>query len=378
VKVVHLADLHLKLTGPRAEECRRVLDWLADDIHDLGPEYVVIAGDIFDRRSTPEERLYFRDWILRVSARSRVLAIPGNHDDPQDLELFDDIPGTLNVDVAPRVAHWPDASFAVLPWPRLGHLAASLPAGVGIAERREAARAALVDVLRGMRSAVEDARAAGTPTLLLAHANVIGAAMDSGQPVCGGEEIALTADELLECGADGVALGHIHARQQMRAPKPVWYAGAPYRATFGEARGGKGYLLWTWTPEGWAVEPRDGPARRMVLAEAELGDSSLEWSAYPDDDEVRDAEVRLRVAFSSDRREEARDRASDARQCLLTSGARSVTVEERPLITQRTRCAEIQAARGSLDKLRAWATATGQEVPTTAETKVGQLEEAAP
>jgi hypothetical protein len=44
------------------------------------------------------------------------------------------------------------------------------------------------------------------------------------------------------------------------------------------------------------------------------------------------------------------------------------------MVVSRTRCAEISAARTTVEKLRAWARAVETDVPAGAESKLGILE----
>lgn len=380
MRVLHLADLHIYLSGPRAEECRRIIDWIATNAKETKPDAIVIAGDVFERRSSPQERIYLAEFLRSVSDVARIFVINGNHDDQDDLRLFRKEYGwTLPVEIFldPTVISTPhDLQLAFLPWPALGNFAAKAGATESIVSRRELAHAALVDVLRGFKL-----KLTGTgPSLLIAHISVTGASMDSGQPVSGGEELALTADELLESNAAGVALGHIHLRQQMKGldSRPVHYAGAPFRGSFGEAKGTKGGLIWDWNGAAWDVTPWEVPARSMVLIErayalAETGELAPIGGTLFDEAVVKDADVRVRVTFPSEHREAMRA-AIAAELEALRAVAHAVAVEERASIVSRTRCAEITAARTTMEKLRAWAQAVGAEVPAGAEAKLQALE----
>ncbi|MBE3109685.1 MAG: metallophosphoesterase [Acidobacteria bacterium] len=379
MRVLHLADLHIYLSGPRAEECRRIIDWIAANARETKPDVIVIAGDVYERRSTPQERIYLAELLRSLSDVARVFIINGNHDDKDDLRLFCKEYGwTMPIDVIldPTAMIYKGASFFFLPWPSLGNFAAKAGAGESIVSRRELARAALVDVLRGFKL-----KLTGTgPSLLIAHISVTGASMDSGQPVSGGEELALTADELLESGAGGAALGHIHLRQQMKGldSRPVHYAGAPFRGSFGEAKGTKGGLIWDWNGTAWDVTPWEVPARSMVLIErayalAETGELAPIGGTLFDEAVVKDADVRVRVTFPSEHREAMRAAIAPELEALRAI-AHAVTVEERASIVSRTRCAEITAARTTMEKLQAWSLAVGSEIPKGIETKVAVLE----
>jgi len=378
LRVLHLADTHLYLSGPRAEECRRVIDWIALHAAETHPDAIVIAGDASERRMSPQEQIYLAEFLHALSDVAPVYLINGNHDDRDDLRLFRKEYGwTMPVEVIlePKVTGPAGMHLAFLPWPNLGHLAKSI-ATDSIALRREAAKAALLDVIRGFKLQLPE----GTPSLIVAHLSVTGASMDSGQPVSGGEEIALMSDELLESGAAGVALGHIHLRQQMVSGdgRPVWYAGAPFRGSFGEAKGTKGGLIWEWNGKGWKVMPWEVPARSMVLIErtwlpAEEG--ALEAAPEPlaDPETVKDADVRVRITFPADARAAMRTAMEPAIEALRAS-AHSVIVEERTIVISRTRCVEITAARTTIEKLQTWAQAVGAEIPEGIESKLQILE----
>lgn len=379
MRVLHLADLHIYLSGPRAEECRRVIGWIAANARATKPDVIVVAGDVYERRSSPQERLELAGFLQTLSDIAPVCVICGNHDDREDLRLFqkDYFLARAQIFLEPGVWIGPGGlQLALLPWPSLGDFAAKTAATESIVSRRELAHAALVDVLRGFKL-----KLTGTgPSLLIAHISVTGASMDSGQPVSGGEELALTTDELLESGAAGVALGHIHLRQQMKGldSRPVHYAGAPFRGSFGEAKGTKGGLIWDWNGAAWEVTPWEVPARSMVLIErayalAETGELAPIGGTLFDEAVVKDADVRVRVSFPAEFREAVRAAMAPELEALRAV-AHLVTVEERASIVSRTRCAEITAARTTMDKLAAWAQAVGAEVPAGAEAKLHALE----
>jgi len=376
VRILHLADLHIKLTGPRAEEARRVLDHIALNVGEVNPDVIIIAGDIYDRRSSPEERLYLAEFLTHLSAVAPVFAINGNHDDIDDVRLFRAEYGWNNlveILTEPTTVYVADTgALCFLPWPNLANLAAAAGAGASIALRREAAKTALLDIVRGFRAEIKP----GTPSILIAHMPVTGASMDSGQPVSGGDEIALSADELLEGGAAGVALGHIHLRQQIKSldGRPVFFSGAPFRCNFGESHGMKGGLIWDWNGKSWDVTPWDVPARKMILIEGKWADGDVYIEDYEDWSDFKDAEIRLRIEFPTDDRDAVRRAAALKKDFLESQGAISVTIDERPIAVTRTRCAEITAARTTADKLLAWAQAAELSVPDGALVKLSILE----
>jgi len=87
MRIVHIADLHLQ--EDRFQEYSDVFENLITDIEKILPEFVVIAGDIFDRRTfvRPIEIELFCSlikWIIDINhnknSNIHIVIIPGNHD----------------------------------------------------------------------------------------------------------------------------------------------------------------------------------------------------------------------------------------------------------------------------------------------------------
>jgi DNA repair exonuclease SbcCD nuclease subunit len=376
-------DVHYRESGPRSVECARLMAWLAADVAEAKPDTFVVAGDLYDHRATPSEEGMMQRWLRDLSKAiggAPIILVGGNHDDQEQIEILGRTAarGPIIAFTRPGLRVVAGVNICLLPWPQVAHLAAAIP-NASIAERHEAARAALVDILRGFGPYD---REHPLPSLLVAHANVTGATMDSGQPVASGSEIAVSVSDLMAAEPGAVVLGHIHVAQRMEAPVPTWYTGSLFRTSFGEATGDKGTVLAEWGPvfdggQGWTLTRRESPARRMLLVESSWingpEDGHLDGDEV-DPEEASEAEIRLRVEFPSDEREAARAAAAGVAETLREAGAHSVTVEDRPAIVSRTRCSEIAAARTTGEKLAAWAQATALEVPEGVAGKLSKLE----
>lgn len=74
--VVHISDIHIGVST----RCRHVITLLHDKIKQINPEFVFIAGDIFENKDnlTPTELDLFE--ILVKGIACPILIIPGNHD----------------------------------------------------------------------------------------------------------------------------------------------------------------------------------------------------------------------------------------------------------------------------------------------------------
>ncbi|MDD5719968.1 MAG: AAA family ATPase [Candidatus Krumholzibacteria bacterium] len=168
-----------------------------------------------------------------------------------------------------------------------------------------------------------------------------------------GREIELAEGDLLDTGADYIALGHIHKHQRLGGGKVV-YAGSLNHRNFGEVED-KGYLLvGVEREQPPVIEFRPTPCRRMVLVE-------FDYSAEddPDGDELfirgilnaaDDAEVRCRMRYPEDQREAALACLDRAVADIKRAGACSVTPDPVAVPVKRVRNAEIAQAQTPGDK----------------------------
>ena len=92
MKFIHLSDLHI---GKRVnefsmiEDQRYILDQIIEKIHEVKPEAVLIAGDVYDKPLPPAEAVrLFDDFIYALSETgAEVMIISGNHDSAERLSF---------------------------------------------------------------------------------------------------------------------------------------------------------------------------------------------------------------------------------------------------------------------------------------------------
>ena len=219
--IVHAADFHLdspfralpedKAAQRRAEQ-RELLDRLADLARDRGADLLLLAGDLFDGRTT----FYETAQALARSLGSLdipVFIAPGNHD------------------------FWSPASpYASIRWPdnvRIftgGMERVELP-GLGCAVYGGAFTAPVCErsLLAGFRPQEDP----GLTRLMILH----------GDLTAGGRYNPITPEQLAASGMDYVALGHVHAASGVLRAGSVSYAyhGCPEGRGFDEL-GDKGVL----------------------------------------------------------------------------------------------------------------------------------------
>jgi hypothetical protein len=242
VKIAHLADAHLgfrqyyRLTpngiNQREADVANAFRAAVDDVLEVQPDAVVIAGDLFHSvRPTNPAILFAFQQLHRLRdglPHAPIALIAGNHDTPRStetgtiLKLFE----TLGVDVAhdePRRLVYPQLDLSILAVPHAALAATPRPvlepAGN---EKRQ------VLVIHGVHEQLPYAERT----------------IDQGGAV-------LTSGDLTRGAWSYVALGHYHVRMEV-APR-AWYSGALEYVTtnpWGELRDeqqrrvpGKGWLL---------------------------------------------------------------------------------------------------------------------------------------
>lgn len=358
-RIAVIADSHFDQHS-RFDECVRLHDWIVDDLAKRKIDLVVHTGDVFERKSTPEERLAVARWLAKVAALAPVVIIRGNHDALGDLAIFRNLrtKHPIIVEEAAGVHVIGGVAVAAVAWPRKAHLLASLD--VGHEESEQAAGDAMRNVLRGLGAQLAEHDG---PTMLAMHAMVRGSITSVGQPLVGCD-LELGLDDLALAGADIVALGHIHAGQDwMFDDMPIVYPGSPRRTAFGEVEE-KGYLDIILTKEDAAWSRTIVPATPMILLNARWWDDAEQPTfGFTDGDplpvrgkagEFALAEVRFRYEVASDHRDAARRAAAELRELLITEWkATSVKVEEVVLASVRARAPEIAAAKTLPEKIAA-------------------------
>lgn len=368
-KILATSDLHISATSPRWAECQRVLGWFAD-LAVREADLVIIAGDLYDRASTPTERTFAAAWLTRIASACPVVIVRGNHDASRDLSILGELRAKHPIHIAeqPEVIAVAGVVVQCLPWPRLGELAARTgESGLALEER---ARAALGDVLRGLGAQARSLKEyAEQPVILATHTLITGAVTSHGQPLVGGEMVLGLADLAL-AGADVVVAGHIHKPQEWEhGGVRMLYCGSPFRTAFGEHEA-KSVVRIEASCDEVRVERVETPAQRMIDVEGEWGRDEFpgsptggEWSLALDsgahDLDVSGHQLRFRYKVAAEHREAARVEAAKLRAAWLAAGAERVVVEAEvvatstaraPGIAQRTSVAamleELWAVRG--------------------------------
>ncbi len=381
--VAFIADSHFDELS-RFEECVRVHDFIADEIARRGVDLSIHTGDIYERLSTPKERLAVARWVQAMTAIAPMLIGKGNHDAQRDLALLAELATKheLIVEEAAGVHCIGGCVVGALAWPNKANVYAMAQRVLSQQEGEQAAGEALRAVIRGLGAEMRgtrDVRAMdGAPLILAAHAMVCGSTVSTGQPLVGCD-FEVGVDDLLAAAVDLVALGHIHKAQEwLQTNGCVVYPGSPRRTAFGELED-KGFVIATFDDDGRLVglEQVRTPCAPMVLLEATW--TGGDWRI--DLVDAVGAEIRFRYTVPADQREAAAAAAEDVKAQLLDAGAVDVKLDPRVIPTETARAPEVARAVSTADKLRAlWDARGTTPEPDRAERlcgKANRLEEGA-
>ena len=329
-KIAHLADVHLA-ERVRFDGTRRVLEAFADQVDELRPDLVIIAGDLVDPRrapakATPLERNTFAAVVVRLAAVAPVVVVRGNHDAEGDwsflsllctaypVHYFEE-PTTLELDGDgfPFVDDSDGELRAVVhavPWLSAKWFADQVAAlELSIEEGHAWIEDAIRPVFDGIRQRREE-----RPDVLhvgVGHLSVRGGKLANGQALVG-HEVQVGAGQLVGLGLHYFGLGHLHEAQAVADGVPIWYAGSPNRLDFGETGKPCGFVLATLddVADRTVVDFVDLPADELVALECRVieEEGRAPWldfvdgghddvdgpiPLYPDD--VAGADVRIRV-----------------------------------------------------------------------------------
>lgn len=345
----------------RFEECKRVHWWMVEQARALKIQVFKSAGDVYERASTPVERLAVAEWLTAMAEICPVVIAKGNHDRPLDIALLRQLRTKHRIIVEEQAAVHVVAGFAVaaVAWPDRSRL---LAAAGNMAAADDAVRGALQAVLRGLG---DDLAAHAGPRVLLGHFMCDGAETSTGQPLLG-QPIRVSLEDLALARAHLTLMSHIHKFQQWDCfGAPALYMGSPYRTTFGQLET-KSVTFAEFDGEKLVeLQQLETPATRMIQIEEEWGDPDGRgdtWMRGLDglhDDNVRGAEVRLRLYIPRDKREVAHKAGDEIVRYLLEQGAVSVQREDQVIAEKRARAPEVARATSAADKLEAYWRAKG-------------------
>ncbi len=270
MRFLHLSDLHL---GKRLrdlsllDEQRAFLQWTLELIAERDIDFVIVAGDIYDRTVPPADAIrVLDDYLSALNARDiPAYLIPGNHDAGDRLAFGSRLFQSENIYIAsgepPLERHLLDGDVPVaidlLPFLRAVDLRRFEP---------EATRLSTESALRHALASLPPPDPK-YKRILVTHQFVTGERM---APELGDSERAYVgpADQVsaeLFDAYDYVAMGHIHRPQQMGRPT-VRYGGAPLAFKFSERNTARTVPVVTLTRDDITVDLVPIPQERKLVS----------------------------------------------------------------------------------------------------------------
>lgn len=249
MKFLHTSDWHVGKTlkgRSRLEEQEAVLREIVSVARQHEVDAVLISGDLYDSSapSADAQRLVVKALAGLAKEGTQVIAIAGNHDHPIAFDAYRPVMDAAGITLVGRVRS-EDRGGVIRFTTRSGEpvVVAALP----FLSQRYAVRAAELVTgtppensagydrhVREILDRLTSAFTADSVNLVMTHVTVAGGTMG------GGERPAQTIFEYyvpaaaFPAEAHYVALGHLHRRQDIAAPCPVVYSGAPLAVDFGE------------------------------------------------------------------------------------------------------------------------------------------------
>ena len=239
MRFVHTSDWHLGRSFygfDLIEDQAHVLEQIVRITADARADAVVVAGDVYDRAVPPPDAVRLLDETLAriaIEARTRVVAIAGNHDAPERLGFASRLLAASGVHVVGRLTE----GLAFIPFDDDdGPIdVVAVPYAEPAVVRSVLADPSLRDHDLAFGALAERARRAvrpGARAVLVAHVFASGgAASESERPLSVGGSGAV--DPRAFEGFHYSALGHLH-RPQSVGRKSVRYSGSPLKYSLSE------------------------------------------------------------------------------------------------------------------------------------------------
>ena len=287
MRILHTSDWHLGRSFkhvPLLDEQARFVDQVVEIVTAEAVDLVVVAGDVFDRGFPPAEAVeVWHDALVRiVEAGAQVVAISGNHDQGERIE----IPARLaregvvvrgRREATPVTLEFTDGPLTVVPIPFLDpFMARDLSESEGQATHQS--------VIEGALAQIDEVLAACPRSLAVSHAFVRGGQKSESERSLlqvGGAELV---DARVFSGFTYTALGHLHRPQEVGGDPSVAYCGSPLPYSFSEdhaktvrlvdmsADGGSVEVGFIPVEAGWPVVTIEGSFERII--------SDPRYSAY--------------------------------------------------------------------------------------------------
>ncbi|MHA2271228.1 MAG: metallophosphoesterase family protein [Candidatus Hodarchaeales archaeon] len=350
-KIVFVSDCHLgrrydflrdSVTGisERALDFLRALEYAVHHAIEIGAEYFVIAGDLYDNpRVGPTMRKLVADRILKPLSKAdlKLILIGGNHDSPQSLAkgaAYGDIVFLNNASVArtlnqaifvPKDGY--SIGFVLLPYMTPRQI-------IGMLEEQTGQKIALDDWLQISQHAIREAIHQEVENLhtdvkiLVGHFYVSGSRLrEMRHPeVLIGSEFEIRMDMLPLNQLNLAIFGHVHLHQALGDGKIV-VPGALERVNFDERNDEKGFIVYDTSTSKWefvSSNPRPLYKVNASINETDDPNEAIQAALQEQAPNFSKAYIRLEITSSPAMRQQINERR--LRKTIMDNGAFHVEI----------------------------------------------------
>lgn len=248
MKFMHTSDWHIgkRIHGVSLiNEQRQMLEQIVELAIEQAVDFVIVAGDLFDRSVAPTEAVELVGEVLTQLARANIvtLIISGNHDSAARLGFLAPLLRNNQLLICTQFIEQLSPIKLTI-GDQLVHIYA-VPYSEPVAVRALVEDPTIVNhdqVFRYLASIWRDQLDNQAFNLLVAHGYFGAAALTSESE----RPLALGGTEIIDTqwlnGFDYAALGHLHRPQTVGAAH-IRYSGSPYKYSFSECQDQKGVLL---------------------------------------------------------------------------------------------------------------------------------------
>lgn len=250
MKFLHTADWHIGKTlkgRDRLDEQRRVVAEIIGIARTEQVDAVLIAGDLYDTSAPrPDAQRLVNDALLALARDGiEVVVIAGNHDHARTFEAIRPLMAAAGIEYTGRIraatqggihrftarSTGEEAVVALLPFVSRRSIVGAEEIVTGTPSQN-AGR--YEDAVRRILGEFADQFSSDSVNIVMAHLTSTGGVMGGGEREAQSIFEYHVSAQAFPINAHYVALGHLHRRQQIPAPCPVHYSGAPLAVDFGE------------------------------------------------------------------------------------------------------------------------------------------------
>lgn len=303
MKFLHTADWHVGKTlkgRNRLDEQRAVLAEIIDVALREEVDAILIAGDLYDTAapSADAQRLVNSALLKLATSGIEVVVIAGNHDHARSFEALRQLMAAAGIEYTGQVraaqgggvhrftarSTGEEAVVALLPFVSRRHIVGSEEIVTGTPSENAGRYEQSV---RDIIAALAESFRADTVNIVMAHLTCTGGVMGGGEREAQSIFEYHVSAQSFPINSHYVALGHLHRRQQIPAPAPVHYSGAPLAVDFGEQENTSVVCLVEVTPTtpakvtdipitaGRRLRTVSGTVDQLKAASADYGDDYL-------------------------------------------------------------------------------------------------------